>query len=311
MKHNSGDPVNRTKEAVLLTALSGALWGSSFPAIKIGLNYVDPYMFVFLRFLSASIIMFMVLLFTKRLDFKFAKKSVMALGIMNGFSYLLQYVGMTNTAASKSSLLVNLTAVWVAILSWLILKDRFGNKKLFGIVLSIFGVFFLTTNLNVSELIRGGFLGDVLVLFSGVGWSFFIVYSKKFIGDAEDSFKFMSWVLFITVLPLIPFIPLSSNVSLNLPVEAWAAIAYTAVFCWIVPYYLWLKGLKHISSVTSTIILLTEPVVAVILSYFMLGEGFTLISGAGAMLIIMAIILVSLDNKNSGNQVSPQRLQKP
>jgi drug/metabolite transporter (DMT)-like permease len=148
-------------------------------------------------------------------------------------------------------------------------------------------------------------------LFSGVGWSFFIVYSKKFIDDAEDSFQFMSWVLFITVLPLIPFVPLSSNVSLNLPVEAWAAIAYTAVFCWIVPYYLWLKGLKHISSVTSTIILLTEPVVAVILSYFMLGEGFTLISGAGAMLIIMAIILVSLDNKNSGNQVSSQKLQKP
>jgi drug/metabolite transporter (DMT)-like permease len=311
MKHNSGDPVNRTKEAVLLTALSGALWGSSFPAIKIGLNYVDPYMFVFLRFLSASIIMFIVLLFTKRLDFRFAKKSILALGIMNGVSYLLQYVGMTYTDASKSSLLVNLTAVWVAILSWLILKDRFGNKKLFGIVLSIFGVFFVTTNLNFSELIKGMFLGDLLVLFSGIGWSFFIVYSKKFIDDAKDSFQFMSWVLFITVLPLIPFVPLSSNVSLNLPVEAWAAIAYTAVFCWIVPYYLWLKGLKHISSVTSTIILLTEPVVAVILSYFMLGEGFTLISGAGAMLIIMAIILVSLDNKNSGNQVSPQRLQKP
>jgi drug/metabolite transporter (DMT)-like permease len=311
MKHNSGDPVNRTKEAVLLTALSGALWGSSFPAIKIGLNYVDPYMFVFLRFLSASIIMFIVLLFTKRLDFRFPKKSILALGIMNGVSYLLQYVGMTYTDASKSSLLVNLTAVWVAILSWLILKDRFGNKKLFGIVLSIFGVFFVTTNLNFSELIKGMFLGDLLVLFSGIGWSFFIVYSKKFIDDAEDSFQFMSWVLFITVLPLIPFVPLSSNVSLNLPVEAWAAIAYTAVFCWIVPYYLWLKGLKHISSVTSTIILLTEPVVAVILSYFMLGEGFTLISGAGAMLIIMAIILVSLDNKNSGNQVSSQKLQKP
>ncbi len=293
--------MNRTKDAILLTAISGALWGSSFPAIKIGLNYVDPYMFVFLRFLLSSIIMLMFLLFTRRLDFSFAKKSIVALGIINGVSYLLQYVGLNYTAASKASLLVNLTAVWVAMLSWLILKDRFGNKKLLGIVISILGVFLVTTNLNLSELVKGGLLGDVLVLFSGIGWSFFIVYSKKFIDDAKDSFQFTSWVLFITVLPLIPFVPLSSSMPLNLPVEAWIAIAYTAVFCWIVPYYLWLKGLKHISPVTSAIVLLTEPIVAVIMSYFILGEGFTLISGVGAFLILMAIILVSPNNKNSNS----------
>jgi len=280
---------------VCLTVLSGVLWGSSFPAIKIGLEYIDPYMFVFLRFFSASIIMFTAMLFTKKLDLKFAKKSILALGILNGVSYLLQNVGIASTAASKSSLLVNLTSVWVAILSWFILKDRFGNKKLFAIILSIVGVFFVTTNLNFLELTRGMLFGDIMVLFAGIGWSFFIVYNKKFIDDAENSFQFMTWVLFVTVLPLIPFIPLSNNVSLNLPVEAWVAVAYTAIFCWIIPYYLWLKGLKHISSVTSTIVLLTEVVVATAISYFMLGEGFTLISGAGALLILLAIVLVSLD----------------
>jgi len=288
--------MNRTRKAVFLTVLSGVLWGSSFPAIKIGLRYIDPYMFVFLRFFSAAIIMFMILLFTRKLDIKFANKRIWGLGILNGVSYLLQYVGMAFTAASKSSLLVNLTAVWVAIISWFLLKERFGKKKLLGIILSIIGVFLITTNLNFSELAKGMFLGDILVLSSGVGWSFFIIYNKKYIDDAENSFQFMAWVLFITVIPLIPFIPLSSNVSLNLPIEAWFAIAYTAIFCWIVPYSLWLKGLKHISSVTSTVVLLTEVVVAIVISYFMLDEVFTLISSAGALLILLAIVLVSSDN---------------
>ena len=287
--------MNRTRKAVFLTVLSGVLWGSSFPAIKIGLRYIDPYMFVFLRFFSAAIIMFIILLFTRKLDIKFANKRIWGLGILNGVSYLLQYVGMAFTAASKSSLLVNLTAVWVAIISWFLLKERFGKKKLLGIILSIIGVFLITTNLNFSELAKGMFLGDILVLSSGVGWSFFIIYNKKYIDDAENSFQFMAWVLFITVIPLIPFIPLSSSVSLNLPIEAWFAIAYTALFCWIVPYSLWLKGLKHISSVTSTVVLLTEVVVAIIISYFMLNEIFTLISSAGALIILLAIVLVSLD----------------
>ena len=288
--------MNRTRKAVFLTVLSGVLWGSSFPAIKIGLKYIDPYMFVFLRFFSAAIFMFIILLFTRKLDIKFANKRIWGLGILNGVSYLLQNVGISFTAASKSSLLVNLTAVWVAIISWFLLKERFGKKKLLGIILSIIGVFLITTNLNFSELTQGMLLGDILVLSSGVGWSFFIVYNKKYIDNAENSFQFMAWVLFITVIPLIPFIPLSSSVSLNLPIEAWVAIAYTAIFCWIVPYSLWLKGLKHISSVTSTVVLLTEVVVAIVISYFMLDEVFTLISSAGALLILFAIVLVSLDN---------------
>jgi len=288
--------LNETKKALFLTVLAGILWGTSFPTIKIGLTYIDAYMFAFLRFFSASAIMFIILLVTKNLDFKFAKRrSVLFLGILNGFSYLLEYVGMTFTTASKSSLLVNLTAIWVAIISWLVLKERFGNKKLLGVMLGIIGVFLVTTNLNFLELTKGMLFGDVLVLFSGIGWSFFITYNKKFIADSENSLQFTSWVLFVTVLPLIPCIPLSRNISLNLSIEAWIIIGYTAIFCWIVSYWLWLKGLKHVSSTTSTVILLTEPIVAIVISYFMLGEGFTLISGTGALLILLAIVLVSLE----------------
>jgi len=289
--------LNETRKALLLTILAGVLWGSSFPAIKIGLRYTDAYMLAFWRFFSASVIMFVFLVFTGNFSFKLAKRRVWLLGILNGFAYLLQYVGMTYTTASKSSLLVNLTAVWVAILSWLIFKERFGNKKLLGIVIATIGVFLVTTSLNFSELTRGMLFGDILVLSSGVGWSFFIVYNKKFIVDAENSFQFMTWILFATVLPLIPLIVLSGNQSLSLPVEAWGAIAYTAIFCWIFPYYLWLKALEHISPVTSTIVLLTEVIVATVISFFMLDERFTIISGAGAVLILLAIVLASSNNR--------------
>jgi drug/metabolite transporter (DMT)-like permease len=286
------------KKALVFTVFAGILWGSSFPMIKIGLKFVDAYMFAFLRFFLASALMFLILLFTRKLAFGFSKRQILFLGVLNGFSYLLQYVGMAFTTASKSSLLVNLTAVWVAVLSLFILKEKFGSKKLFGIVFGIVGVFLVTTNLNFLELTRGTLVGDILVLSAGIIWSFFIIYNKKFVANSENTFQLMSWVLFVTVLPLVPFVSLSSNLSLNLPIEAWVAIGYTAVFCWIVPYYLWLKGLKHISSATSTVVLLIEIVVAVIISNLTLGEGFTLISSAGALLISLAVILVSIDQKS-------------
>ena len=286
--------MDNKKKALILTILAGILWGSSFPAIKIGLKYIDAYMFVFLRFFIASIIMFFILLLNKNLDLKFGKKRIIwFLGILNGVAYLLQYIGMNFTTASKSSLLVNLSAIWVAILSSFLLKERLGSKKVVGIVFGVLGIFLITTNLNFFTLSRGMIWGDLLVLLSGIVWAIFIVYNKKFITDTENTFQFTAWTLFITVLPLIPFISFSNNPSLNLPVEAWLAIGYTAIFCWIVPYYLWLKGLKYISPVTSTIVLLTEVIVAVAISTILLNEMLTIVSGIGAFLILLAIVLVS------------------
>jgi drug/metabolite transporter (DMT)-like permease len=91
---------DKKRRAVILTGLAGVLWGTSFPAIKIGLRYVDAYQFVFLRFFLASLIMFFVLLIKGNLGFEFAKRrTIWFLGIANGVAYLFQYVGMNSTSA--------------------------------------------------------------------------------------------------------------------------------------------------------------------------------------------------------------------
>lgn len=286
--------MDNKKKAIILTILAGFFWGTSFPAIKIGLQYVDAYMFAFLRFSLAAIIMFLALISRKNIDFKFGKKRIIwFLGIINGIGYLLQYIGMSFTTASKSSLLVNLSAIWVAMLSPLILKESLGIKKIIGILAGIFGVFLITTNLNFSILNQGMIIGDLIVILSGFVWAFFIIYNKKLSSGSESNFQSTAWIFFITVLPLIPFVYFSNNVTLSLPIEAWLAIGYTAVFCWIVPFYLWFKSLKYISPVTSTIILLTEVIVAMAISSVVLNEIFTFISGIGAIFILLAIILAS------------------
>lgn len=277
-----------------MTGLAGVLWGTSFPAIKIGLRYVDAYQFVFLRFFLASLLMFFVLLIKGNLGFEFAKRrTIWFLGIVNGVAYLFQYVGMNSTSASKSSLLVNLSAIWVAVLSWLILKERLGIKRGLGILFGILGVFLVTTNLDFQTLGQGAIFSDLLVILSGVVWAFFIVYDKQLVSNAGDIIQPITWVLFVTMLPLIPSLFFSTSTPSQLPIEAWLAIAYTAIFCWVIPYYLWSEGLKSISPVNSTVILLTEVLVALAVSSILLNDVLTLISGIGAFFIIAAVGLAS------------------
>lgn len=282
------------KKAVLLTVVAGFLWGTSFPAIKIGLQYMDAYTFAFLRFLVASLVMLSIALFTKNFNFHFNKKRlILFLGVANGLAYLLQYIGMVFTTASKSSLFINLSAVWVALLSPILLKEHLGSKKILGVMASLLGVLLMTTNLDFSSFSQGDVTGDLLVISAGVLWAFFMVYNKPLVNDTKNFVQSMLWLLLFTLLPLLPIASFSAGNVASLPLDAWLAIVYTAVFCWVIPYYLWVKGLKHISAVTSGIVLLTEVIVAVAISTLVLGEVFTVVSGAGAIFIIIAILLVS------------------
>lgn len=282
------------KKAVLLTILAGFMWGTSFPAIKVGLKYIDPYSFVLLRFLFAALIMLAISLLRREFNLKFEKKRlIFILGITNGVAYLMQYIGMVYVSASASSLFVNLSVVWVAIITPLLFHERLGWKKALSVMISFLGVILITTNLDFASLTEGMIAADLLVIVAGIMWAVWIVYNKPLVNENSSMVQVVTWLLIFTVLPLLPIAPFSATVLSSLPLEAWLAILYTAIFCWIVPYYLWLNGLKHISPVTSSVVLLTEIIVAVTIATIALGEIFTVISGVGAILIIIAIILVS------------------
>jgi drug/metabolite transporter (DMT)-like permease len=290
-------------KAIFLTILAGIMWGTSFPVIKIGLNYVDPYQFVFLRFLVAALLMLALMILTKRVTKSpTQKKLVLILGVANGVAYLIQYVGMNYTSAAKASLLINLSAIWVALLSPALLSERLGSKKILGVICGIIGVFLVTTNLNLAILNEGQLSGDLLLVISGIVWAFFMIYNKKLVKSSTSLLESMTWMLPPTLIPMIPFLFLSSTIIIALPIQAWLAIFYTAIFCWIIPYYLWLEGLKSISASTSTILLLSEIVVAVSVSAIFLGEIITIISGIGALFIILAIVLVSLRSTEPQNR---------
>lgn len=285
---------NNNKEAVLFTVIASSLWGTSFPAIKIGLQHMDAYTFVFWRFFFASLTMFAVMLFTKNFSLNFNKKRlILFLGVTNGTAYLLQYIGMVYTFASKSSLFVNLSVVWVALLSPIVLKEQMDRKKVASVIVSLLGVVFVTTNLDFGSLGVGEVVGDLLVIGAGILWALFIVYNKPLVGESKNMIQSMTWLLLFTMLPLLPVVPFSAENFLSLTWEAWIAIIYTAIFCWVAPYYLWMKGLKNISPVTSAVILLNEILVAVMISTLVLGEIMTAASGIGAIFIIIGILLVS------------------
>jgi len=292
---------NKAK-AVFFTLLAGCLWGTSFPIIKIGLNTIDPFTFVFWRFLVSSATLFIIMLLLGKVKFEFPKKKlVIFLGIANGAGYLLQYAGMPYTTAAKAALFINLSAMWVAILSPKLLGEKISPQKIVGVLFGLVGIVFVSTNLDFAALTQGQLIADAALVISGITWAIFMIYNKRALTIAKDStsatFQVMTWVLFFTLLSIMPFTVLSGPGFFSVSGWEWGAIIWTGIVCWVIPYYFWLEGLKHLSASTSTILLLSEIVVAFIGSVAILKEPITIFSTIGAFFIVIAIALVSVKNQ--------------
>jgi drug/metabolite transporter (DMT)-like permease len=236
------------------------------------------------------------MLFLKKFQFKIVdKKLIILLGVANGVGYLLQYVGMPYTTAAKAALFINLSAIWVALLSPKLLGEAISRKKIAGVLFGLAGIVFVSTNLDFSSLSGGQLVGDGLLLISGLTWALFMIYNKKLVmSSTSATFQSLIWVIVFTFLSIAPFGFLSGPGFFSLSGWAWAAIIYTAIVCWAIPYYLWLEGLKHLSASTSTILLLSEVVIAVIASVLVLHEPVTIFSSVGALFVVVAIVLVSI-----------------
>ncbi len=278
-----------------MTIISAFFWGTSFVAIKWGLGFIDAYWFALLRLIVASAGSLLVLIATKGFDFSFfQERAVWLIGVLNGFGFILQYVGLLFTTAGRTSLLVNVNVVFVAILSWMVFGEHFGKRKNLGVIFGILGVILLTTNGEFGTVRGSQFLGDVIEFGSGLAWSLVPILWKGLLSRGNKSvIPLTTGVLLITTATILPFtLVVGGQLPSEWRPELLLLIVYTGILCTTVPVLLSVGALRLLTATVSSIILLLEIVVAVTLSFLLLGEFFTLYSGLGGVLILASIAAV-------------------
>ncbi len=285
----------RRLKAVLLTLAAAALWGTSFPLVKVGLENANPYDFLMWRFLLAtSVLLIIQLLRGAKIRGLFRLETV-TMGFVMSLSFLLQYVAQVSTTASEAAVLVNTSPIMVPLFAYVLINEQLSLKRWPAVISGMFGII-LTSGIVANGSSAGSpVAGTLELLLSAVLTSIFIVISKKNMAGIKTvdlilgSFIFASAFVFIFTL-------ISGNFSMSL----WsnqisvASVVYLSIFCTVVPFFLWFRGLRSLSATTSTVITLFEPVVGIIISVTFLGEVFTVIAAAGTALIFLGIALMSV-----------------
>ena len=131
---------------IFMLIITMLLWGTTPLFEKIGLRYTEPLMGVFIRSLAITVILFIIYLFSGRLN-ELAKVPPLgyalfsASGIMAGLIAMWTYFYLLK--AGMASKIVPIAAAYpliTAILSMAILKEEVNIQRIAGIILTIIGV---------------------------------------------------------------------------------------------------------------------------------------------------------------------------
>ena len=284
------------KSAIYLTVFASLVWGTSFPGTKFGLRYVgNDVFFLWLRFIVAAAITISVVASFRLVSFSIFKKPIIwVIGGFNAGGFILQYVGLTMTTASKTALLVDINIVAVAIVSYFAFRERLGRIQTAGIVLGIAGAFMLTLNKDL-RFEQGQIVGDVIVYIAGWSWAFFIILNKKMLSEHTGVEISSAAIATCAIWLTIPaaYLQFTGGGDFSIKPLGLVAIVYLGLFCTSIATLLWAMGLEGVSATASATIMLVEVLTALAISIGWLEETLSAAAVAGAVMVMLAIYLVA------------------
>ncbi len=294
---------------ILFSLLAGVFWGTSFPIIKLGLDFLPPVWFSTLRLMLAFL--FLLPLVRRKYVFLRFPAEFWLLGFFNALGFLLQFLGMRYTSASKASFYVNTNLIFVAILSYLFFREKFGWNKIAGVILAVVGIYFLSIGFQSPGVLFAGQLkGDLLVLSAGLSWAVFMILNKHMLHHPDYSvLETVSLFLLTSSVLMIPVAALMESVAIPVSWQGLLILLISSSVSLALPFYFWSAGLKGLTPTVSALLVLIEIVVATALSVVFLGETLALPEIIGAGILLSAMVLASVSGGEGEFVASHEALQ--
>ena len=256
-----------------------------------------------LRVTLAFLILLVVVLISNRPAFRLQKgevKGLLIYGILGIATTQSLYFLSIERMPIGVSLLFEFTApIMVALWFKYVMREPVRDRVFVALVLALGG-------LAMVAQIWQGFTLDVIGLAAAFGaavaLALYFILGEKLVAK-RDPVSLTMWgfgaaALFWAVVQpwwLFPWAKLNSTVTFiegsHPTLPAWILIVYMVVFGTVLPFALVLQSLRHLRATQASIVGMTEPVIASLIAFALLGESMTPIQILGGAIVLGAVIV--------------------
>lgn len=224
---------------------------------------------------------------------------IMLLSALRSVTAITLLIGFANISSGIASTINFMYPIIVAICMMLFFGDRKSPVDIGAIAVSIFGVYLIAS--GDSLIIEGGDtkLGLICSFISAITFAAYYILMKRLKADKIEVVKFTTWLMMMSAIYFITCaLVFNGRLALVCDGKSWLYILGLGLWSTMISSFTGVKAVRRIGPTLTSILGALQPLTAVILGVIFLHEHLYLRSIIGITLIMAAVSIVVMHQKN-------------
>lgn len=303
-----------SKKGLMLIFATAIISGFSIFINKFGVKGINSNIFTFSKNIIVAVFLLTVIFAfgyfneIKKLT-KMQWLMLAAIGFIGGsVPFLLFFRGLQLTSSAMGSFIHKTMFVYVGIFAVLFLKEKLNKKILIPALMLLAGNLLMLKLLKINSLSFNN--GDLLILFATLLWAAENTLSKYVLKNVCGNLVAFGRMFFGSLF-ILAYLVMTKEIALvktiTLDQLSWIIITSIILLAYVVTWY---NGLRCISAVSATVILLLGSVITTLLNYLFFDIALAASEVLGGLLLILgAVIMVFFlmdikETKNKSHMIS-------
>ncbi len=285
-----------SKKVISLLAVTAIVWGVSFPVIKYTLRFVDPLALLSYRFWLAAVVLVPLAYVGWRSSgehLSWRRAALLSILGLGGtvLAIVFLYFAMNLSPVSQVVVLLSMNPIYIKLILAADKRIKLTDKQKIGILAALTGAGIL-----VWENLPGGLLAAA----SALAWAEYVVLSKfvfKKNTEKNSPMSLMALSNLAGAVALVPVLALLEPEFLAHPLasldsRAMAGVFYLGVISTILGFVAYESAAKLVKPQAAGAIVYFQPLAAIPLAIWLLGETLTPLFLVGVGIIAVGVFLV-------------------
>ncbi|WP_440603944.1 DMT family transporter [Bacillus sp. GB_SG_008] len=287
-------------------SLAASIWGGMYVVSKYVLDFVPPLTLVWLRFVIAFAILFMILQITQqkqKTKIPIEKKDWLLFAWIGFIGYFVsitfQFIGTKLSDAHTGSLVTSATPAFMIIFARIIVKEPITIRKFISVLLATLGVIII---IGWDIKIGTYFTGTIILVGAAITWALLSIY-VKIASQRFSSLIITTYAIFFAILFITPCMiwELQSNSIQSLNTFIVLGILYLGIISTAGAFFLWNKGMELMDAGIGSLFFFFQPIVGAFLGWLLLHEQLKTTFFIGALLIVVSVLIVTIDKRETSS----------
>ncbi len=294
--------------SIVYILIAASLWGTAGIFIRNLEGVFSQINMVFGRALFSSIVFLVIILFKNKSLLKIKLKDFPWFAACGVFSIIMfnfcYYKTMQHTTLSVAAVLLYTAPFFVVAMSAIFFKEKLNFQKIICCLLAFVGCCMVSGLFDSKHTVSSAaiFYG----VLTGFGYALYTIFGEILIKKGYNTLTINFYVFISAAVCCLFFTDVPKFVGACFSAQKGVIILFLmAIFNTVLPYLFYTTALKKIETSKAPIIAIAEPVVATLIGTLIFKEKISLISVAGIVVVLGAVVILNLEfgEKNGKNKI--------